>query len=131
MELKIPNNLYKIDWNQWRCMVILDILVYGRLSLLLGIFEICFTEYEACGMWFNSNGRYRRCQYQYIWDIYDSVNFSFIINNLQNFIGLNPFSNFWTVIFVTVSTLLDWILYLHHRCVHQCVERIGPSICFS
>ena len=44
-------------------------------------------------MWRSQNGIFGICHYHCIFEIYESVNCSFIISNLQNFTRPNPFNN--------------------------------------
>ena len=49
--LNPPKLMYKINWDAWICIVLLEILVCGRLCLVLAISDIDFTEDKARGMW--------------------------------------------------------------------------------
>ena len=42
--------MYKINWDSWRFIVLLDIFVYGENCIVLGIPGIGLTEYTDRGM---------------------------------------------------------------------------------
>ena len=51
MGLKPPKLLYKINWDTWKWIVLLEIELFGRLYIVLGIYDIGFTIDKARGMW--------------------------------------------------------------------------------
>ena len=61
--------LYTIRWKTWRCMILLEILVFLRLCIVLGISDNYFTEDKAHGMWRILNGGYYIYHYHYIFGI--------------------------------------------------------------
>ena len=69
--LKQQKLLYEIHWYAQICIVLLNIVVCGRLCLVLVISDIVFGEYKACGLWHISNGLVRLCHYHCISDIYE------------------------------------------------------------
>ena len=68
--LKPPNFLYKINWDKWSCIVLLEIMVCGGLCLVLGISDIGFIEEKARVLCYISNGGAGLCHYHCIFETY-------------------------------------------------------------
>ena len=69
MGLKPPKFLHKINWYTWIFIVLLEIVVYGRIFLVLMISRIGVTEDKARGMRCILNRGDSIYQYGYIYEI--------------------------------------------------------------
>ena len=61
----------------------LDIVICGRIYLVLSISDIVFTEDKARGMWYIFKVEPGIYHYHYTFVIYEYVGYSFIISNIK------------------------------------------------
>ena len=69
--IKNSKCLYKIHQKTWSCIMLLEIVVCGRHCLILGIYDVGFTQDTDSVMWIISNGIARICHYHSIFAIYE------------------------------------------------------------
>ena len=70
MELEPPSICTKNE-KIWICIVLLEILVYGRLYVEFITSEIGFREDKVCGMWLIYEGGSGLYHYYYEFEIYE------------------------------------------------------------
>ena len=106
MGLNPPEFMYKINWDTWIWIVLLEIVVYGHLCLVLIISDIGFVK---CGVFkMGETGStnitiYLRFSSKWIYPL-SSLPYKIVLDPILSVI-------LWMVIFVAVFTLLEQIMY--------------------